>query len=98
MITVIRNLIIIPLTRDDYTFRGDIAFENGTIIYCDKKAYKGFFDKEIITVGKIALPGFKNAHSHAAMVFLKGTAENTPFNKWLFDICIPSEQKLTPCY
>ena len=39
------------------------------------------------------LPGFVNAHTHAAMTLLRGRAENLPLAPWLQDAIAPIEQR-----
>jgi 5-methylthioadenosine/S-adenosylhomocysteine deaminase len=39
------------------------------------------------------LPGFVNAHTHAAMTLLRGRAENTSFGPWLREMIWPIEQR-----
>jgi 5-methylthioadenosine/S-adenosylhomocysteine deaminase len=50
--------------------------------------------------GKLLMPGFYNAHSHAPMVLLRGYVENLPLQTWLYDKVFPFEAKLTEedCY
>ena len=44
---------------------------------------------------KAILPGFINAHSHAAMTLLRGFAEDMPLEKWLHEKIWPAEAKHT---
>jgi 5-methylthioadenosine/S-adenosylhomocysteine deaminase len=46
--------------------------------------------------GQVALPGFFNAHSHAAMTFERGWAEDLPFPRWLNEKIWVAESALTP--
>ena len=39
------------------------------------------------------LPGFVNAHTHAAMTLLRGRAENAAFGPWLREVIWPIEQR-----
>ena len=75
--------------------KGDILI-NGNII--EKIDYKidEKVDQEIDCEGNILLPGFKNAHSHTAMTFLRGGGKDLPLQEWLFTYCFPREDKLTP--
>ena len=41
------------------------------------------------------MPGFKNAHTHSAMTFLRSYADHMKLQKWLFDKVFPAEAKLT---
>ena len=56
-------------------------------------------DKIISGHGKMAvLPGFVNAHTHAAMILLRGLGEEAPLMEWLQNKIWPVEDKLTPDY
>ena len=54
------------------------------------------FDREIDCRGNLLLPGFKNAHTHAAMTFLRSHADDLPLQEWLFQQVFPYEDLLTP--
>ena len=54
-------------------------------------------DKIVDGRGRMAvLPGFVNAHTHAAMVLLRGMGEDAPLMEWLQKKIWPAEAKLTP--
>ena len=56
-------------------------------------------DKIISGHGKMAvIPGFVNAHTHAAMTLLRGLGEEAPLMEWLQNKIWPVEEKLTPEY
>ena len=57
-------------------------------------------DKTIQGTGKMLIPGFVNAHSHASMSILRNCADDLLFNDWLFGRIFPLEDKLTgeDCY
>jgi 5-methylthioadenosine/S-adenosylhomocysteine deaminase len=46
--------------------------------------------------GMVALPGLINAHAHAAMVLLRGAAEDVPIEEWFNDYIWAMETNLTP--
>jgi 5-methylthioadenosine/S-adenosylhomocysteine deaminase len=41
------------------------------------------------------MPGFKNAHTHSAMTFLRSLADDMPLQEWLYEQVFPREEKLT---
>lgn len=43
--------------------------------------------------GHALIPGFVNAHTHAAMVLMRGVADDRPLMEWLTDHIWPLEQK-----
>jgi 5-methylthioadenosine/S-adenosylhomocysteine deaminase len=53
------------------------------------------FDREIDCEGNLLLPGFKNAHAHSAMTFLRSYADDLPLQEWLYERVFPMEAKLT---
>ena len=54
------------------------------------------FEREIDLRGNLLMPGFKNAHAHSAMTFLRSYADDLPLQSWLFDKVFPLEARLTP--
>lgn len=53
------------------------------------------WDREINLAGNLIMPGFKNAHTHSAMTFLRSYADDLPLDKWLNEKVFPMEAKLT---
>ena len=54
------------------------------------------FDREIDLKGDLLMPGFKNAHTHSAMTFLRSYADDLPLKEWLYNRVFPLEARLTP--
>ncbi len=52
------------------------------------------FDREIDCRGNLLIPGFKNAHTHTAMTFLRSHADDLPLQSWLYDCVFPKERQL----
>ena len=75
--------------------KGDILINGNIIEKIDRKIDEKV-DQEIDCEGNILLPGFKNAHAHTAMTFLRGGGEGLSLQDWLFTYCFPREDKLTP--
>lgn len=46
--------------------------------------------------GMVALPGFINSHTHAAMTLLRSYADDMPLMKWLSEKIWPAEENLQP--
>ncbi len=53
------------------------------------------WDREIDAKGNLLMPGFKNAHTHTAMTFLRSFADDLPLQSWLYDSVFPREGQLT---
>ncbi len=54
------------------------------------------WDTEIDCKGNLLMPGFKNAHTHSAMTFLRSFADDVPLQQWLEEKIFPMEAKLSP--
>lgn len=54
------------------------------------------FQRQIDLKGDLLMPGFKDAHTHTAMVFLRSYADDLPLQDWLYNKVFPHEAKLTP--
>lgn len=52
------------------------------------------WEREIDAGGKLLMPGFKNAHTHSAMTFLRSYADDLPLLEWLHQQVFPMEAKL----
>ena len=53
------------------------------------------FEREIDLKGDLLIPGFKDAHTHTAMTFLRSFADDMPLDRWLSEQVWPNEAKLT---
>lgn len=54
------------------------------------------FEREIDLNGDLLIPGFKDAHTHSGMTFLRSLADDMPLDKWLSEQVWPNEAKLSP--
>lgn len=53
------------------------------------------WDREMDAGDNLLIPGFKNAHTHTAMTFLRSFADDLPLQEWLSKQVFPKEAKLT---
>ena len=53
------------------------------------------FDRQVDLQGDLLIPGFKNAHTHSGMTFLRSAADDLPLHEWLEKQVFPAEAKLT---
>ena len=53
------------------------------------------WDRQMDVRGNLLIPGFKNAHTHTAMTFLRSFADDLPLQEWLSKQVFPKEAKLT---
>ena len=83
--------------ENDQIIEGDLVVNNHRIAYIgqDSSSFAPF-DRIIECQKNLLMPGFKNAHTHSAMVFLRGKADDVSLQDWLFKIVFPREEKLTP--
>jgi 5-methylthioadenosine/S-adenosylhomocysteine deaminase len=49
-----------------------------------------------VTVDGALLPGFVNTHCHSPMTLFRGTGENLPLQRWLWEVLWPREAHLEP--
>ncbi len=92
------------LTMEDNReiFSGEVWINNSEIerVICyatnKKEDTKESFDREIDLQENLLMPGFKNAHAHAPMTFLRSYADDLPLQQWLFEKVFPMEAKLLP--
>lgn len=75
--------------------QGEIWVEGNRITYIGPgKGRPPVWDREIDAKGNLILPGFKNAHTHSAMTFLRSYADDLPLSDWLNRQVFPMEAKL----
>lgn len=53
-------------------------------------------DQVLNRPGMVAMPGFVNCHTHAAMTLFRGYADDLPLMQWLKEKIWPLEEHLTP--
>ena len=79
---------------------GAVAVQGHAIVEVGKSddLLRRYPDARVISgKNKVLLPGFINTHSHAAMVFFRGLADDLPLKEWLEKYIWPAETKwLTP--
>ena len=75
----------------------EVWTDGGAISYVGpKKADMPAFEREIDLNGDLLMPGFKNAHTHSGMTFLRSLADDMPLDRWLSEQVWPHEAKLSP--
>lgn len=53
------------------------------------------WNRQIDVQDNLLMPGFKDAHTHTAMTFLRSYADDLPLQDWLFQQVFPKEDQLT---
>ena len=99
------NAKILTMEKDRPVFDGEVWVKNERIVYVaeeaelesewDRDIPRIVWDIEIDCKGNLLLPGFKNAHTHSGMTFLRSFADDVPLQKWLNEKVFPMEAKLS---
>lgn len=96
---LIRGATILTMEGPDAIINsGEILIEDGWITHVGLPgSASGSFDMdEVIEAdGQVAMPGFINCHTHAAMTLLRGYADDLPLMQWLSEKIWPFEGKMT---
>lgn len=72
----------------------DLLVENGKIVALGQLKNTKAHEVHDMT-GKLIMPGFVNAHTHAAMTLMRGLAEDLRLEEWLTEKIFPIEEKMT---
>lgn len=75
----------------------ELHVTGNTISYVGKGEKKDdrAWDRQIDVKGNLLMPGFKDAHTHSGMTFLRSMADDLPLDRWLNEQIFPREAKLT---
>ena len=97
MRTRMYNARILTMEKGREIFHGEIRIEDGKILYVGETQPKEIseWDEQIDAGGNLVMPGFKNAHTHSPMTFLRSYADDMKLQEWLFDKVFPAEAELT---
>ena len=94
---IIKNGYIVTInTGMDIIENGAIAIEKDTIVAIGKteEILKEYTSSNIIDAStKIVMPGLINGHTHIAMTYLRGFADDLLLQSWLEDHIWPAEEK-----
>ena len=87
------------MSEDMNISHGELWVQGNKITYIGAgKKNEAVWDREIDVQGNLLMPGFKDAHTHSAMTFLRSFADDFPLMEWLEKQVFPMEAKLTPEY
>ncbi len=97
---LIQGATVLTMEGHDCIFKeGEIAISGDSILSAGPKgsAPEGFKPGLVLDgSGMVAMPGFVNCHTHAAMTLLRSFADDLPLMMWLSDKIWPIEEKLQP--
>uniref|UniRef100_UPI0040570D45 amidohydrolase n=1 Tax=Acetatifactor sp. TaxID=1872090 RepID=UPI0040570D45 len=100
------NARILTMEKHRDVFWGEIWIKNDKIAYIAEQE-KAETDRMLTCIPRIKwdieidckenllMPGFKNAHTHSAMTFLRSYADDLPLHEWLNGKIFPMESKLS---
>ncbi len=99
------NARILTMEKNRPIFHGEVWVTNDKIACVAEQselneARKQSFpripwDAEIDCKDNLLMPGFKDAHTHSAMTFLRSYADDVPLQTWLNEKVFPMEAKLS---
>ncbi|MCZ7567916.1 MAG: amidohydrolase [Ardenticatenaceae bacterium] len=93
---LIKNADVVTLNPAGDVLQGaDIAIEGRTIAAIGAVPAGFIPDETLDATGHVALPGFWNAHTHAAMTFERGYADDLPLDRWFNERIWVAESALT---
>ncbi|WP_288008118.1 amidohydrolase [Kyrpidia sp.] len=89
--------VVIPVTESGLWYEnGHVVVEDGRIVAVGPGEGPPVPGEAVVNAaGKYVLPGFVNAHGHAAMALLRGYADDLPLMDWLQKKVWPIEDRLT---
>lgn len=94
---IVRADYVLPMDPEFTVIRdGAVCVDKGKIIDVGKFVdLSPLYDSEKIIGGKgrVAIPGLVNTHTHAAMVFFRGLADDLPLKEWLEKHIWPAESR-----
>jgi len=95
--THIRHLEIVTLDPEGTIHHdADLVITDGKIAQVGQASADLKADEVMDGSGRVAMPGFFNAHCHSPMTFERGWAEDLPFDRWLNEKIWVAESGLTP--
>lgn len=93
---LLKDFTAITLAEPPMRERVSIAIEDGRITQVSSEAlHDEGFDRVIHGCDQLVMPGLVNAHTHLAMVLMRGYADDLPLMRWLKEHIWPLEAKLT---
>lgn len=93
----IYNARILTMEENRTIFVGELHVKGNKIAYVGpaKEEDTKVWDREIDAEMNLIMPGFKNAHTHSGMTFLRSYADDMPLSEWLNHQVFPREAKIT---
>lgn len=97
MKTLVKNVDVVTLDEQSRVLRDVSIAIDGTRIAAVGEAPPDFVPDEVIDGSRhVAVPGFFNAHCHAAMTSVRGWGSDLPLDRWFNERIWVAESALTP--
>ena len=93
MKTIIKNATLLAETGYG-TGNWNVTVENKRIVSITKELPNTIGADVVDAEGNLLIPGFYNAHCHAAMTLFRGYGEDLPLQRWLEERIFPAEDRL----
>ncbi len=93
MKTIIKNATLLAETGYGEG-KWNVAIENKRIVSITKEMPDTTGAEVVDAKGNLLIPGFYNAHTHAAMTLFRGYGEDLPLQRWLEERIFPAEDRL----
>lgn len=93
---VIKNIRLLTLENGsmDIIENAQLEVKGKKIFYAGEKRECTGYERVIDGKGNLVMPGFKDAHTHSAMTFLRSYADDMPLSSWLNEKVFPAEALL----
>lgn len=72
----------------------NVGVKDGKIAYIGRTRPDGPVSRVIHAPGLVLMPGLINAHTHLPMTLLRGFADDSTLEHWLFDHIFPAEERM----
>lgn len=94
--TLLKNADVITLAQPDEVLRGvDVAIEGKLITHLGDVPEGWQADETVDLTDHVVLPGLWNAHTHAAMTFVRSIGDDLPLERWFNEKIWVAESGLT---
>lgn len=96
MKTLIKNVTVLTVNEDnEIVNNADVVIDGQIIAYAGpQKQWQEEFSQVIDGQRNMVMPGFVNAHCHAAMTLFRSYADDLPLMEWLEKKIFPAESRL----
>ena len=92
---ITNGTLLLPDGESLKTEKADLYIRDGVIAAVGGTVPENFGNFETVDASdRLIMPGLINMHTHAYMTLLRNYADDVDFSEWLFDRCMPVEDRL----